>query len=314
MILTVTPNTAIDKILFIDEWIPETVMRSPAVVSSVGGKGLDSSVVLRHLGLETVGLCMVAGETGEELINLLDKYGIIPAPIWVEGQTRVANVISELKTHHHSHIIAGDLKPNDELVMIMMQKFQELLPQAKWVICAGSVPPTADPGIFADFVRLSHEAGVPVLVDSHLEPIRQAMAARPTIAKMNWREFEAAFGLELPALSDLTRAARNVYSEYQLEALVLTLGSQGTLAFCRQGEFQVIPPKLDAINAAGAGDAVSSALVWRLSIGDDWPTALRWAAATSAAVVLTEGTADCRMEDILEIFPKVIVQRVLSIE
>jgi 1-phosphofructokinase family hexose kinase len=314
MILTVTLNTAVDKIYFIDQWAPETVMLSPAGETSVGGKGLVSSVVLRHLGVDTVGLCLVAGETGRELISLLEKNGIIPEPVWVEGQTRIANVISEMKIHRHSHIIAGSLKTNEDHISAVKQKFNDLVPEVKWVICAGSVPSTADPALFGDFVRLSNQAGVPVLVDSHLEHIRYAMDARPTIAKMNWQEFEEALGLRLPTFTDLVRAARTVYDEYHLEALVLTLGWQGVLVLCQHGEFHAIPPKLEAINAAGAGDAVSSALVWRLSLGDDWPSALRWAAATSAAVVLTPGTADCRMEDILEIFPKVIINRVTTSE
>jgi hypothetical protein len=35
---------------------------------------------------------------------------------------------------------------------------------------------------------------------------------------------------------------------------------------------------------------------------------MRWAAATSAAVVLTPGTADCHMSDIERILPEVTVK------
>ena len=50
-------------------------------------------------------------------------------------------------------------------------------------------------------------------------------------------------------------------------------------------------------------------LPWRLSQGDDWPQTLRRAAATSAAVVLTEGTADVRPADIDRILPHTLVKQ-----
>ena len=66
MILTVTLNTALDKVLIIKEWISGSTMRTPHILTSVGGKGMDSSVVLRHLGVDTVGMGFVAGKSGDE--------------------------------------------------------------------------------------------------------------------------------------------------------------------------------------------------------------------------------------------------------
>ncbi|KPL82894.1 hypothetical protein SE15_12715, partial [Thermanaerothrix daxensis] len=55
-------------------------------------------------------------------------------------------------------------------------------------------------------------------------------------------------------------------------------------------------------------DATSAALAWRLSLGDPWPEALRWAAATGAATVLTEGTADCHFADVQNLYPLVQIR------
>ena len=124
---------------------------------------------------------------------------------------------------------------------------------------------------------------------------------------MNWDEFQATFGGEAKTLDDLIARARQVYTEKDLNALVITCSKEGILAFSRQGAFLTRAPILPSVNAAGAGDAVSSALAWRFSLGDAWREALKWAGAVSAAVVLTEGTADCRMEDIHKIYPDVRV-------
>jgi fructose-1-phosphate kinase PfkB-like protein len=77
-----------------------------------------------------------------------------------------------------------------------------------------------------------------------------------------------------------------------------------------EGSFLATSPPLEEVNAAGAGDGVSAALVWRLSLRDRWPEALRWAAATGAAVVLTEGTAECRPEDVQRIYANTAVREI----
>ena len=307
MILTVTPNTALDRILFIDEWISGTPMRTRKVVTSVGGKGLDSSVVLRHLGVETVGLCFMAGKVGQELLDLVNGYGIIPDPIWVNGNTRIAHVISELKHRRHSHVIAGELTVSDQNVKDFLSRFRQLVTQADWVICAGTVPSGMKASFYGEITDIAKQAGVPTLIDSSKDSILQALPYKPSIVKMNWEEFQWTFAQKANSVSELIHLSHQVYVDMQLNALVLTLGIKGILAFSKEGNYLVTPPIQQAVNAAGAGDAVSSALTWRFSLGDSWEQALRWGAATSAAVVLTEGTADCHMEDILRIMPEVVI-------
>jgi len=308
MILTVTPNSAVDKILFIEEWVTGTPMRTDRIVTSVGGKGLDSSVTLSHLGVETVGLTFVAGATGEELVRLLEAYGIIPEPIWVDGETRTAHVIVETKHHRHSHIIAGQLRFTENHIVQFMQRYRTRVQAAQWVICAGSIPDSLPQALYRDCVEEAARVHVPVLIDSQRSAILETLPADPAIVKMNWEEFEWTFGTSAPTLEDLKHQARELFNERNLKALVLTCSSDGILAFSAQGAFHARPPRQKSVNAAGAGDAVSSALTWRLSMGDHWPEALKWAGATSAAVVLTEGTADCHMEDVRRIYPDVQVE------
>src|SRR3989304_5971473 len=90
MILTVTLNSAIDKVLLIDEFTPDFPMQARKVIISVGGKGLDSSVVLSHLAVETVGLTFVAGENGRGLIDRLDPKIVIQFVLRNLGRTRGA--------------------------------------------------------------------------------------------------------------------------------------------------------------------------------------------------------------------------------
>ena len=82
MILTITANSALDKVIFIEEFKPNTVMRTRRVVESVGGKGFDTSVVLQALGVDNLAIGLSAGETGQRLARLLECYGIRHDPVW----------------------------------------------------------------------------------------------------------------------------------------------------------------------------------------------------------------------------------------
>jgi 1-phosphofructokinase family hexose kinase len=305
MILTVTPHSALDKVLFIDRFNPGSVHRTEEVVYSVGGKGLDSSVTLSCLDVETVGLVFVAGSTGEKLIELVQGFGIVPEPVWVDGETRVAHVISETKVGRHSHVISGKILIDQQQLHLFYSRFEDLVIKSKYVICAGSVPPVISPDVYHKITRFAHQNNVPVLIDSSKKMIIEAIPAKPDIIKMNWDEFEVTFSQKAENLEELTRLAGGIYQDHQLNSLVLTCGADGIISFSSEGAFHTIVPKLKAVNAAGAGDAVSSALAWRFSEGDNWKDTMRWAGAVSAAVVLTPGTAECRKKDVVDLLPKI---------
>jgi 1-phosphofructokinase family hexose kinase len=310
MILTVTPDPAVDKILMVERWTPGVPMWAKQARLSVGGKGLDASVALRHLGQPTVGLAFLAGETGGELAGLLEAYGIPLEAVWAGGVTRTATIINELAVHRHNHIFSGGLEIDPAQREAFLQSYRAKLVEAGWVIAGGVLPPSLPENFYAAIVEEALHADKPILIDCFRAFMLQALPSHPTVAKLNWREFESTFALQAVDLQDLKQKAAGVYHQHGLETLVVTCGPDGMLAFTRQGVFHAVPPRLEAVNAAGAGDAASAAIAWRRQAGDGWPETLRWAAAVSAAAVLTEGTGDCRMQDVQQILPQVQVRSI----
>ena len=276
---------------------------------AVGGKELDASLVLEQLRVATVGLAFLAGDTGSTLLELAKKCGLVVAPVWADGQTRTAYIITESETGRSSHIFAGGLVIDEGQRDAFLERFDRYLPEADWVICGGVLPPVVPATFYRLLVERAHAADVPVLIDSFRGAMREALPARPEVVKMNWQEFEWAFEEEVPTLARLKLRAAATFDERALAALVLTCGADGMLAFTPEGFYHARPPRLDPVNATGAGDAASAVLAWRLSAGDGWPEALRQAVAVSAAVVLTEATAECRSDDVERLRPQVLVDR-----
>ncbi len=309
MILTVTLNSALDRIFFIEEWTPGLPIRIDQMVTAVGGKGLDAAVSLRCQGIPAAGLTFVAGAVGQELVALLDGYGMKTIPIWVEGETRVAHVVAERTYKRHTHLIAGQMGIRPAHLDALFERLASELRQSSWMVGGGSLPKNVDTSSIARTVELANAAGVPSLIDTSALPIEPIMRARPTILKINEVEFAAAFALQIPTPDTLLQEGQRVMESCGLENLVVTCGEKGLYALTAEGVFHAQAPPQIAVNAAGAGDAIAGTLPYRLAQGDSWAEALRYATAVSAATVLTEATAECRMADVERILPSVKVMQ-----
>ena len=67
----------------------------------------------------------------------------------------------------------------------------------------------------------------------------------------------------------LTVACRQK-DRFAIPSLVITCGKDGILVFTPDGIYQAGCAEVKEVNAAGAGDAVSAALVYRFSLGELW--------------------------------------------
>jgi len=305
MHLTLTANAALDRVIFIDEFAPATTMRAPRFIECAGGKGFDTSVALRGLQQSTTAIGFVAGYYGNLLVNVLTQYGIDVDPVWLPGETRLANVLVETLRARHSHVMIGALPVSAAGIEILLERFRTHLPQALWVVGAGSLPPGKPTSFYHTVATLAHAAGKPVLIDATGAPLLEALAAMPEVVKLNQDEFVDTFGLSGGELPAIVTAARQVQQERDLPAIVLTCGREGVLVVESNGVVQAQAPVQRAVNAAGAGDAASAAIVWRRGLGDGWAETVRWAAAVSAASVMTEATAEVRLADAEQLLPAV---------
>ena len=73
MIYTVTFNPALDYAIYVDHYRAGEVNRMSEEKILPGGKGINVSVVLKNLGVDSVALGFIAGFTGEEIRRRLTE-------------------------------------------------------------------------------------------------------------------------------------------------------------------------------------------------------------------------------------------------
>lgn len=311
MILAINVNAALDWVYFIERFVSNSDMVAPRVVMSIGGKGLDAALVLQTLGAPVQAITFLAGKNGEILAGLLEQHHIPCELIWVPGETRLANVIVETGIQAHSHLTSPGYQVNRNDCDSFLARIIQFAPQAPWALMGGSLPQGTPVDFYREIIAALHQQGVKALIDGRGAPLLKSLSASPEIVKMNQAEFQTTFQTPLDDPGKWVSTCRSQMTHNQMTCLVITLGKQGILALTPDGVFHAGCDKnIKAVNSAGAGDAVSAALTYRLSLGDTWPQALTWAAATSSAVVLTEGTAECDLPDILELYKHTWVNQI----
>ena len=88
MILTVTPNPALDLTWHVDALTPGATHRAPAGTGRAGGKGLNVASVLHSQGHEVLALTTVGGPNGSRVRGELEASGIPHRLIPVDAPTR----------------------------------------------------------------------------------------------------------------------------------------------------------------------------------------------------------------------------------
>ena len=310
MILTVNLNAALDHVLFVEDLNQRGMIRATKSIQCIGGKGADTALALAQLGAPHRLLSFNAGKNGETLKSLYIQHGIQSQLVEVSGETRIVTVIIETVQKKLTQISQSGNFITKQDCVLFIDALKENLKQANWCIAAGSLPQGASTDVYRIICEQSHLADAKILIDVAGEPLLNALPAHPDIVKLNQREFQTTFRGSFSSIESMVNHSRNLIKEYSLEMVMITLGSEGILLINEIDGFHAKSPPLEPINSAGAGDAASAAFVYQLFLGQSLENALMMACATSAAVVLSEGTAEFSMETMKSLLPKIQLLRI----
>jgi len=308
MILTVTPNTALDIVLFVDDFSIGRTSRATAVAEGMGGKGAVTSWILARLGVPTTAAGLAGGATGRRMEAILHEAGVTTELLPVDGETRTNYVIVRNRDGAQGTVTVASLRPSPEDGDRLMAHCLALLPGAECLLCGGSLPQGLPAAWYAPLISAARAKGVLTLLDAGDRFLEANLSSRPDIIKPNADEAEALLGRSLPTITDAAAAADEL-RERGVGAVVITLGERGAVASTPEGTYYAPPIPVRVVNNAGSGDGFNAGLLMARARGADWQQALRQAVAVATAILLTPGTGDCRPEDVRALLPRARVER-----
>ena len=304
MIVTVTPNTTIDRTLFVPSFELNRTIRSSRSVLGTGGKPEDASFILGELGIPSLALGFAAGLAGQQAERMLRERGAVPDFTWVGGETRVNILIVCEDGSGQSTFTVDTLEVTPEHVEALRMRYEAALREATCVVLGGTLPHGLDLALHTDLVRQARKRNIPVVFDASGAALRAGLAARPSVIKPNRDELEQISGRAVPSVRAAYSAALDIQAHYG-SSVVVTMGGDGALAVLPDRAYRIPPLDVKVVSTAGAGDGVLAGLAAALSRGEPLEDGLRLGFAAAAAVLLTPATADCRRADVDRLLPRI---------
>lgn len=288
MLLTVTPNPTIDRILDLAHLAAGTVHRATGVLLGVGGKGLNVARAACALGGEVVATAPLAGHSGRLVADLSAAEGLPAAWHWLPaGETRTCITLI-----HASGDATVINEPGETLAEVDWSGFaghvKKLAGLAQAVAFCGSLPPGVTSASLGALARSLVSRERTVYLDTHAAVLAGILAEPGGLClKVNQAELAGGLGVAPGDLSlgRIIEVGRDLLGR-GVALLVVTLGAAGAVAISPEGCWQASPPPVQVVSSAGGGDALLAGLAVGRMQGQSLADALALGVACGTANAL----------------------------
>ena len=252
MIYTVTFNPSLDHTIWVDPLRLGEVNRTQKEELFPGGKGINVSIVLQNLGMESIILGFRAGFTGEALENMLHEYGCQSRLIPITGYTRI-NV--KIKGQEET-----DINGQGPEIPVQAQKklFSQLahLQEGDVLVLAGSIPSSLPEDTYERICEQLQGRGISFVVDATGALLWKVLPYHPFLIKPNHIELGELFHKQIETTEEIVYYAKLLQNQGAKNVLV-SRGEDGAVFIAEDGTIYQSPsPKGTLVNAVGAGDSM----------------------------------------------------------
>ncbi|WP_408898967.1 1-phosphofructokinase family hexose kinase [Nocardioides sp. R1-1] len=258
MIVTVTPNPSIDRtVALAGPLVRGGVLRVADAVDEPGGKGINIS---RACVAARVPTCAVLPAEEGAFLRELEARGVPYAAVPPAGAMRVNLTLTEPDGTTTKLNAAGAEVAATDLAGLAARVLDLA---GDWFVLAGSLPPGAPDGWYADLAAQLRRRGRRVAVDTSDGALAAVVAALtpdtgPALLKPNAEELASVVGLPVAALEDdpeRVAAAARVLVDRGAGAVLATLGAAGAVLVDGEGAWHALPGPVRVVSTVGAGDS-----------------------------------------------------------
>ncbi len=257
-----------------------------------GGKGANQAVALGRLGAEVVFIGRVGQDPfGDTLLMSLQKSGVNISHV-VRDQTASTGTTLILVDRQGENTMVPDYGANMQLCSEDLDRAASSIGKADLILLQFEVPEEVN----LHAISIAEKYGVPVVINpaptlpSSLDVLKRSNMITPNLV-----EAEALAGLDGyaadPEDSKLKRAIRaaEFLSNTGVEKIVVTLGNSGSLFHSEKEHKTFGTFRTEQIDATGAGDAFTAALVFGIASARSVEESVVLASATAALSISRMG-------------------------
>lgn len=290
MIYTCTLNPAIDLFVATDDLLPNTVNRTSQEDYQANGKGVNVSIILKRLGVDSTALGFIAGFTGKYIEDELHKMGIQTDFIEIDGITRV-NMFVRTKDDEYKIVNRGPFV--EDFYRNEMLKKIESLPDECTLFVSGSVPRGIEDEIYFEIAKIAQAKNIELILDISSKVLLDCLEYQPFLIKPNREELAHIYDKTELSDDEVIELGYDLLRKGAQRALI-SLGSKGAIYIDKSQVVKVNSPKGKVINTACSGDTMLAMFVQKIKTGTTVEQALIYASAAGSSTAFSVGLSDLK--------------------
>lgn len=288
MISTLTLNPSIDYIMKVVDFKIDTVNRTTEETMYVGGKGINVSIILNHLGIQSRALGFTAGFTGQEIARRIELLGI--ANDFIEVKDGLSRINVKLKINEETEINGNGPCIHEEDLEKLFLKLSEL-GEGDFLVLAGSIPSSISSGIYKEIMDRLQDKGVRFVVDATKDLLLNVLTYKPFLIKPNHHELGELFGVRLESKEAIIEHAKKL-QDMGAQNVLISMAADGAILVTQSGEVFSHPGiKGQVKNSVGAGDSMVAGFLAGYLASDDLEEAFKMGISSGSATAFAEDLA-----------------------
>ena len=284
MIYTITLNPALDYIIAIEQIQLNEINTSQDEHILPGGKGINVSIILKRLEVDSIALGFISGFTGEEIKRLVETEKIKTDFINLKTGTSRINV-KILEEEKETAINSKGPAVNNKSIEELYQKL-DVLKKDDILVLSGSTPKGIDESIYEKICEKIKEKNIKIVVDSTKNLLLNTLKYQPFLIKPNHHELGEIFNTEITNKDEALEYAK-ILQQNGARNVLVSMGSKGSVLLDENGKTykkDVIKNK-KVINTVGAGDSMVAGFLAGYLKYQNYEEALKLGIASATATV-----------------------------
>lgn len=303
---TVTLNPALDQILYLSEFHPEVTNRLEKTVCGLGGKGTHVSINLSLLGIHNTALGIVHGDTGKQIMEMLNSQGVtVCFQHYPEENSRTNYLLIE-DQGACTCLSSKGVPLTEQDIARFIQFLDQKIHDGDYLVLSGDASNCPDAFVYNKIMQHLKAKNLKVFLDASGETLKQCIQEQPYLIKPNQDELSYLCGKELKCEDDIRESLISL-DRYHIPVIAVSLGSSGSMVRINNKIYRVHAPEIHVKNTIGCGDCFLSGLIYGVYKNISDVDTLRIATAISAATAESELSVGFNLERAKELQDKIII-------
>jgi 1-phosphofructokinase len=302
MIYTVTLNPSVDYVVEVEGFAVGKLNRTKSDLKLPGGKGINVSLVLKRLGMESKALGFIGGFTGYFIESFLNRENIQTDFVQVNEDTRI-NI--KLKTEEETEINGSGPHITPKQYEVFLGKLAALTTN-DMIVLSGSIPTSLPSDVYSKLIHSCRQKGVRTVVDVSGEALKSVIRAKPFLIKPNHHELGEIFQTSISNKEEASMYGRKLL-DMGVENIIISMAEKGALFLNKEAAYYASAPKGELKNSVGAGDSVVGGFLSAYAAGEGYEESFRMGTAAGSATAFSMEL--CTKEEVFNLLKQIEITR-----